>query len=61
MAGNKIVIEWKEEEIAKRGIKLKGQFLRNTNIELFWHMKVDIGNKTYFFSFNNDRAIIEAK
>jgi hypothetical protein len=32
MGGNRIIVDWKVDEMAKRGIEIAGTFLRNKSI-----------------------------
>jgi hypothetical protein len=59
MAGNKLIVDWKGDDIAKKGIRLVGTFLRNQSFELFWYIRIEVRERAYIISINNDRVIIE--
>lgn len=45
--------------MSKRGINLCGAFIRNHNMEMYWHVCIETQEKIYSISINNDRLIIE--
>ena len=61
MGGNKIVFEWKGDELVKKGIKVNGSFIRNHSYELSWFVHVQTKDKLYTIWINNDRLIVEEK
>lgn len=58
MSPNKFIIEWKGDEVVKKGLQIEGTIIRNHNIEIFWHIHVETNMKFYKLNINNDRLVI---
>jgi hypothetical protein len=58
MSPNSLVLVWKGDESSKKELKIEGRFIRNTNMELYWKIRIETTLKSYIISINNDRLVV---